>query len=144
MVLKTSTPPRICKRLQVAPLDRHSGVLRELAHGWAALPGSAAFLFEMIGCISTRASDRATWSVRWLIRVKRRTDTPLGFHTPHQRPFLSNHNGGRTSHSWSQPWDQAEAQPQNAPSSVTPLFLHNRKPGFGYTFRNEPTSHLPR
>jgi hypothetical protein len=41
--------------LQVAPLDRHSGVLRELAHGWAALPGSAAFLFEMIGCISTRA-----------------------------------------------------------------------------------------
>src|SRR5262249_20050361 len=41
--------------LQVAPLDRHSGVLPELAHGWAALPGSAAFLFEMIGRISTRA-----------------------------------------------------------------------------------------
>ena len=41
--------------LQVAPLDRHSGVLRELAHGWAALPGSAAFLLEMIGRISTRA-----------------------------------------------------------------------------------------
>ena len=24
------------------------------------------------------------------------------------------------------------------------LFLHSRKPGFGYTFHNEPTSHLPR
>src|SRR5215831_13851623 len=64
--------------LQVAHLDRHAGVLRELAHGWAALPGSAASLFEMIGRISTRAQIERRGAFGGLIRVKRRTELDQG------------------------------------------------------------------
>ena len=120
--------------LQVAPLDRHSGVLRELAHGWAALPGSAAFLFEMIGRISTRASDRATWSVRWLIRVERRTELDQG----DDRARRASWNGAATLARGIQSKGERRRLASKAGRALSPPIAGRKRLGFGPNLLQHP------
>ena len=119
--------------LQVAPLDRHSGVLRELAHGWAALPGSAAFLRNDWLHIDPRA-DRATWSVRWLIRVKRRTELDQG----DDRARRASWNGAATLARGIQSKGERRRLASKAGRALSPPIAGRKRLGFGPNLLQHP------